>query len=169
MARRRQRLANVMTVPGRFAVLFLLWWILSEGDMQGLAFGAVAAVLVAWFSTRFFPGGDYRIHWLALPGFTVFFLAESVAAGVDVAARLLRPSLPIQPGEITLTTRLPRGAPHWLLANTLSLLPGTLSVSLRGDALVLHGLDLGMDVETSVRRVEERIARLFGCGLEVAP
>lgn len=167
MSETRQWLNDVTTALGRFLVLFLLWWVISEGDTGGLWFGAVAAVLVAWFSTRFFPGGGYRIRWRALPGFALFFLVESVAAGVDVAARLLRPSLPIQPGEIALTTRLPGGAPHWLLANTLSLLPGTLSVSLRGDVLVLHGLDLRMDIKASVRKVEARIARLFGVALEV--
>jgi multicomponent Na+:H+ antiporter subunit E len=162
----RQRQDHIVTALGRFLVLFLLWWVISEGDESGLWFGAMAAALVAWFSVRFFPGDDYRIRWRALPGFVVFFLAESVAAGVDVALRLLRPALPIQPGEVTLTTRLPGGAPRGLLANTLSLLPGTLTVSLRGDTLVLHGLDLRTDPEASVRKVEARIASLFGCRLE---
>lgn len=166
MPETRQRLDSVRMAVGRFPLLFLLWWIISEGDTRGLWFGTVAAALVAWFSARFFVDSEHRIRWRALPGFAAFFLVESVAAGVDVAARLLRPSLPIQPGKITLATRLPGGAPHWLLANTLSLLPGTLSVSLRGDALVLHGLDLRMDLEASVRKVETRIARLFGCPLE---
>lgn len=156
------------TIVGRFIFLLLVWWIISEGQTRGLAFGALAAALVSWFSVRFFPAGGYAIRWRALPGFGAFFLVASVAAGFDVAARLLRPSLPLQPGEITLATRLPGGAPHWLLANTLSLLPGTLSVSLRGDALVLHGLDLRMDLEASVRKVEARIARLFDCALEPA-
>ncbi len=168
MPETRQRLNDVMTAWGRFLVLFLLWWIISEGDGSGLWFGGIAAALVAWFSVRFFAGDDYRIRWRALPGFAVFFLTRSVAAGTDVALRLLRPALPLQPGEITLTTRLPGGAPHGLLANTLSLLPGTLTVSLRGDTLVLHGLDLRMDLEASVRQVEVRIARLFGCRLESA-
>ncbi len=157
---------DVSTTLGRFLFLFLLWWVMAEGDLYGLWFGALAAALVTWFFPRFFAGSAYRIRWRALPGFGVFFLAESVVAGFDVAVRLLRPSLPIQPGEITLVTRLPAGAPHWLLANTLSLFPGTLSVSLRGDALVLHGLDLGMDLEASVRKVEARIAPLFGLALE---
>lgn len=166
MRGRRDNLNDVLTVVGRFIFLFLLWWVISEGSRRGLVFGVLAAALVTWFSASFFPGSAYRIRWRALPAFGAFFLVESVAAGVDVAGRLLRPSLPIQPGAITLGTRLPGGAPHWLLANTLSLLPGTLTVSLRGDALVLHGLDLRMDLQASVRKVEVRIARLFDCSLE---
>jgi len=164
----RQRQDHIITALGRFLVLFALWWILSEGDPRGFWFGAMAAALVAWFGTHVAADSAYRVRWRALPGFAVFFLAQSVTAGVDVALRLLRPSLPIRPGEITLTTRLPGGAPQGLLANTLSLLPGTLTLSLHGDKLVLHGLDLDMDVEASVRQVEGRIARLFGCPLESA-
>jgi len=94
--------------------------------------------------------------------FCGFFLVRSVVAGLDVARRLLSPALPIHPGEITMTCYLPEGSPRWLLANTLSLMPGTLSVLLEDNSLLLHCLDTNQSVERDVRDCERRIAAVFG-------
>lgn len=150
----------------RFAILMPLWWILSEGRGDALVTGVLAAAVVAVVSVRLFPAARYSLHWRAVPAFLVFFLGRSVAAGLDVAARLLRPSLPIFPQEQSFSLRLPAGAPRWLLANILSLLPGTLSVELRGARLTLHCLDRGADNGAAVQQVEARVAALFGLTLE---
>lgn len=158
--------SRTATWAGRFALLLLLWWILAEGYTASLPFGALAAALVATVSLRLFPATGYRLHWRAVPGFLLFFLTRSVVAGLDVAACVLRPSLPIAPGELTVPSRLPAGALRWLLADILSLLPGTLSVALRDEELVLHCLDREAAVTESVREVEDRVAALFGVTLE---
>lgn len=78
-----------------------------------------------------------------------------------MARRLLSPRLPISPGYMSYKTSLPAGSPRWLLANTLSLLPGTLSVTLRGPEIELHCLDTTAEVHDAVARAEEHIARMF--------
>jgi len=155
--------ASLMTtLIARFAGLLLVWWTLALGQWSALAFGAVVAAMVSGLSLRLFPPSDYRIRPLGLLRFIGYFLVRSVAAGVDVARRLLAPRLPVNPGEITLVLSLPEGSPRWLLANTLSLMPGTLSVLLEGDRLTLHCLDLTAAVEQDVRKTEKQIARVFG-------
>jgi multisubunit Na+/H+ antiporter MnhE subunit len=52
-----------------------------------------------------------------------------------------------------------------LLADTVSLLPGTLSSGFEGDTLVLHVLDCRLPVLEDVRRVEDRIAKALGLTL----
>lgn len=145
----------------RTALLLLAWWALTEGDPAALGFGLAAAPLVALLSLRFFPPAPLRPRPLAALMFSGYFLLRSVVAGVDVARRILSPHLPISPGYITYTTSLPVGSPRWLLANTLSLLPGTLSVTLRGSDLELHCLDTAIPVAEDVARTELRIARIF--------
>jgi multicomponent Na+:H+ antiporter subunit E len=63
-----------------------------------------------------------------------------------------------------LPVRLPPGWPSVVLADAVSLLPGTLAVRLdtRQACLELHVLDLGTDVATDVAALEQRVARLFG-------
>ncbi len=118
-------------------------------------------VLVAWLSVLLFPPSIHRLHPLGLVQFIAYFLGHSVLAGVDVARRLLTPSLAITPGEITLSLRLPEGGPRWLLANTLSLMPGTLSVHFDNNLLTVHCLDTSVDIEAGVRRAESQVARAF--------
>lgn len=149
-------------LAGRFLVVLALWWALVEGDASALAAGSIVAALVAGLSVRAFPRGRHRLRWRAVPAFALYFIGRSIIAGLDVARRLLTPSLPILPGIVSLPLNVPDGAPRWLLANTLSLLPGTLSVELHDDRLELHCLDTGVDISGSVRRTEDRVAALFG-------
>jgi len=139
----------------------LAWWALTEGDPAALGFGLASAPLVALLSLRFFAPALRRPRLVATLGFAAYFLLRSVAAGLDVARRLLSPRMPISPGYLIYTTSLPAGSPRWLLANTLSLLPGTLSVTLRERQLELHCLDTGASVREDVARTELRIARMF--------
>ncbi len=145
----------------RFLTALVLWWVLSEGESEALAAGALVSALVAVISVRVFPRGRHRLRWRAAPAFVLFFTTRSIVAGLDVARRLLTPSLPISPGMLVFDLQVPDGAPRWLLANTLSLLPGTLSVELRGDRLDLHCLDTETDIAGAVHDTERRVAALF--------
>jgi multicomponent Na+:H+ antiporter subunit E len=151
----------------RFTALGLVWWILTEGDPAGLWFGLAVTVLVTLASLRLFPPSGNRLNPARVLVFSAWFLGQSVAAGLDVTRRLLSPRMPIRPGRVTLTLLLPEGGPRWLLANTLSLMPGTLSVVIEGDLLELHCLDTTQPVEPSVRRAERHLARLFNVQLTV--
>ncbi|MBE0485416.1 Na+/H+ antiporter subunit E [Marinobacter sp.] len=156
----------LITFLFRSTVLFVVWWALTLGELSGLGFGAVVSVLVAWLSVRLFPPSGFPLRPGGLLLFFGYFLSRSVVAGVDVARRLLSPALPVQPGEITLTLNVPEGSPRWLLANTLSLMPGTLSVLLEGDQLTLHCLDTRDPVERDVRATERRVAGVFGLAVD---
>lgn len=147
---------------GRFLTVLVLWWVLTEGETAALVAGALVAAAVAVLSVRVFPRGRYRLRWRAVPAFALFFISRSIIAGLDVARRLLSPSLPISPGLLSFNAAVPDGAPRWLLANTLSLLPGTLSVELHGDQLDVHCLDTRSDIAGAVRDAERRVAALFG-------
>jgi multicomponent Na+:H+ antiporter subunit E len=142
--------------------LSLVWWSLTDGDASGLVFGAAAGLLVAWISLVLFPPSLHVIRLRALPGFVLFFLSRSLLAAIDVSRRLLSPSLPVTPGYLRAELSLPEGVPRWLLANTLSLLPGTLSVTLQGDEIELHCLDLTQPVRQDFEYTQVRVAALFG-------
>jgi multicomponent Na+:H+ antiporter subunit E len=114
----------------------------------------VASALVPWPVRLARP--------LALVRFAGWFLVQSVRGGVDVARRALSPSLPIEPELLELTTRLPPGAARVLLADVTSLLPGTLSVDLDGDRVLVHALSGGPAVTADFRVLEARVAELLG-------
>jgi len=152
----------VRAYASRALLLLLLWWILSDGEAAALPFGVPAALLLALLLPRLFPAVSLRIHWLPLLRFGGLFLRRSVVAGLDVAARLLAPVPRIAPLQRRLRLQLPPGPSRWLLANTLSLLPGTLTVALQDDDIVLHCLDEDPQLEASLRELERHIGAVFG-------
>ncbi len=94
-----------------------------------------------------------------------FFLINSLLGGADVAWRALHPDLPIAPDLLKYLLRLPPGLPRVFMANTVSLLPGTLSAALDQNILRIHVLDSRRDVLAELEALEQRVARMFGTSL----
>lgn len=153
-----------MSLILRITFCLLLWGILVEGR-PGALLGGVAAVAAALaVAASMPPAHRYRIRLRAIPRFAAHFLVQSVLAGIDVARRILHPSLPLNPGYIHVRTRVGPGAPRWLLSSTLSLMPGTLGVHIEGDSLRVHCLDVERPVRRDIRRTERCVAALFDRG-----
>ncbi len=151
------------TVCMRTLLLALLWWALAGDAAWG--FGAPVILVALGASIALQPARRVRLEAGAMVRFAAFFLVQSVRAGIDVAARALslRPSL--APALLDYRLRLPPGAARVFLADTVSLLPGTLSAELVGDLLRVHVLDARMPVEQGLRAAETRVAALFGATL----
>ena len=66
---------------------------------------------------------------------------EIFAANIHVAAIVLRPNLMLSPSVVTLRTPLKEEVDRVLLANAITLTPGTLTLDLQGDTLTVHCLD----------------------------
>ncbi len=147
----------------RTLVFALLWWILTQGAINSWLVGAPVVLLAVLASGWLLPA----ISWSpsGVVRFIPFFLWRSLYAGVDVARRALHPKLPISPGLFDYRWRLPPGLPRVFMANTVSLLPGTLSAELGKEHLRVHVLDQSGDFISELSLVEERVARLFGVSL----
>ncbi len=149
----------------RFIIFAVLWWVLTEGAASSWLFGVPFSLFAAVASLRLTPERGWRVRPLGALRFIGFFAYHSLAGGVDVAQRVLRPSMPIVPGFVTCALRLPTESARVLLADTVSLLPGTLSTGLYGDTVILHVLDCELPIAEEVRRVEDRIAAALGLEL----
>ena len=151
----------------RFAfrtVLFaLLWWILTEGAMNSWLVGAPVIVFAVLASGALLPGVSWSLSGIV--HFVPFFLWRSLYGGVDVARRALHPRLPISPELFDHRWRLPPGLPRVFMANTVSLLPGTLSAELDEEQLRVHVLDHTGAFASELTVIEARVARLFGLNL----
>jgi len=150
---------NILLRTAGFA---LVWWVLAEGRNDGWALGGVAILAATWASLVLLPPTAQRIHVAALARFLAFFISNSVRGGAQVALLALRGSTALQPDIVTLPMQLPPGGPRVLLAYTLGLMPGTLSVDLAGDILYMHVLDARLPVAAEVQALEDVIARMWG-------
>lgn len=143
------------------AVLAVVWLGLNGPEPGSWLVGGPVIAIAAWAATRFPTRPFVPIRLPGLPRFAATFLHQSVLGGWDVARRVLDPSLPIRPGRVLFTTRLPEGTPRHLMLSTISLLPGTLSTGLLGDRIEVHSLDTRSDAEAELRHLERRVAGVF--------
>ncbi|MDT8285979.1 MAG: Na+/H+ antiporter subunit E [Elusimicrobiales bacterium] len=122
------------------AVMFLFWLALS-GQFTGLLLGsgAAAALLVAAIGrggTRL-PGPGFLLR---LAAYLPWLFLQIVLSSLDVAYRVLHPSRPIDPGVIRIKNpcRTPLGTA--LLANSITLTPGTVTLDAGPEELVVHSV-----------------------------
>jgi len=152
-------------------ITFLVWlavtWNFGPGS---LLIGAVASLAAAWSLRRLeLPEVPLlvmpqRLFW-ALVYVPVLFM-HVVKANFDVAYRVLHPALPIRPGIVKARTTLKGTTGRVLLANSITLTPGTLSVDLVDDVLYIHRIyvpevDPDGETERSLAGFEKYIRRIF--------
>ncbi len=144
------------------AGLFVLWLALAGAGPADLLPGAAAAFAAAWVSLRLRPPGDWQFRPLALAGFALRFLRQSVTAGVDVAWRAFDPRLPLRPGFVICPLRLPPGPTRNLFCTITSLLPGTVPAgSAAGGGLIVHCLDTAQPVAADLRAEEALLTKVL--------
>lgn len=139
-----------------------LWWVLAEGSAEAWWLGLAAVAVATAASVAVLPPRRGAFHLQAAPGFVGYFLWQSVRGGAQVAAMALRPRLDLRPAMVELSLALPPGAPRVLITAALGLMPGTVGVRLDGERLKIHVLDERLPVMEEARKLEARIARLFG-------
>lgn len=156
-----------------YAAVFLsslLLWILLTGSLASEELGAgllVAAVVSAVSGPHLAVLNGLKlspISFLHLFNYLVYFFIALLKANLDMARRILSPSLPINPGIVEVKTSLESPLGRMLLANSITLTPGTLTVDLRDDRLLIHWINVpeDVDVATATRHIaagfEQRIS-----------
>lgn len=74
--------------------------------------------------------------------FALCLFGQLILAGLQAAKLVFRPKLQLQPVLITFDPGLKSGFLKALLANSISLTPGTLTVSVEGERFTVHALNL---------------------------
>lgn len=92
--------------------------------------------------------------------FVGVFWWELIKSNLDVAFRVLTPSLPINPGIVEVKTRLKSDIGKMLLANSITLTPGTLTVDIRGDRMFIHWIDVSSsDIEGATHAIVSKFEK----------
>jgi len=127
---------------GKFILLLLVWVGLTNSlDIQELAVGVVVAFVVARYFT---PSGSFELASI-IPQYLHFaplFFKSLIASNIEVAKIVLNPKLPINTGIVKLKTTLKTNHDKLLLANAITLTPGTITLELNDDSLYVHVLDI---------------------------
>ena len=155
-----------------FMTLLLLWlFLVGPPSSQEMAAGAGVALLLALVPL---PGASVYGEFSLMPKkvlyalrFLVYFLVAVVKSNLDVAFRVLSPRLPINPGIVRVKTSLTSSLGRLILANSITLTPGTITVDIQGENLFIHWINIqAADIEEATRKIvtdfERRLEVIFG-------
>ena len=141
------------------ATLFLFWLLLNGSvavDVVLVGLG-VALLISLLFRDSLAVFSELRATPQALMAalaYVVYFMKELFKANIRLARIVLSPSLPVEPGIVKVRTRLKSRMGRLLLANSITLTPGTLTVELDNEWLYIHWVKVeSADVEAATANI----------------
>lgn len=148
----------------RLAVFAAIWLVLAQGELRYWGVVALAVTGSTLASLLLVPSIGAGLSVLGVARFIPFFIGRSVASGFDVARRAIATPPQVDPIYVEYRLSLTNEAARVVVANSVSLMPGTLSVAIEGDLLRMHVLDASIPAVEAVREIEAHAARMFGLG-----
>ena len=140
-------------------VIFFLIWIIFNGQftLEIAAFGLVIAGAVYWFICKFMdynPRNDLILckRFFLLLHYIFVLLKEILKANAAVFKMVYSAKYQLEPAVVHFTTTLNSTFARILLANSITLTPGTITVSLNDNEYVVHCLDkeLAQGIDSSI-------------------
>lgn len=153
----------------KLSVILLVTWLLLQNSLapgQWLLSG-VLAVVIPWLVVRVWLEPVRLRRPGLLPRYIGRLLWDIVVANLNVARLILRrPAVDLRPGFIRMPLDLRNEQAIAVLAATISLTPGTITVEVTPDQsqLLIHCLDLADEMElvaTLKRRYEALLKEIF--------
>lgn len=149
-------------------LLLALIWMVLTGDLSGINLfaGMVIGYIVLGLMQRQIPMlRGYTSRLPRLIRFIFFFFKELIMANMRVAFDIITPVWHMQPGVIALPLEARTEMEITMVANIISLTPGTLSLDVSDDRRVLFIHAMFLDDEQSVREdlkeMERRVLEIL--------
>ena len=148
-----------------FLFLVAVWsCLVSTLEWQEFVTGILVSLVLAFFlSASYSRLGLPPLSLKRLSAFVFYLgvlLMEIVKANIDVAYRVLHPKMPIKPGIVTIRTNLKQDISKLILANSITLTPGTFTLDIIGDKLLIHWINVkAEDMEEATRIIAGKFER----------
>ena len=151
-----------------FLLLFAFWVLLMGAWTTEIAVvGLVVSGLVYAFSCAFM-GYSPKKEWSIakrlgrIVRYFVYLVGEIFKSAWAVIKLVWSPKLVAEPKLTSFRTRLKNDAGKVVLANSITMTPGTITVDIRGDKFLIHCLDAGFDMGQEGFEMEERVMQVEG-------
>lgn len=149
-------------------VLLAIAWAALNGSFQpvDLLFGFVLGYLVLWVTTRLGKQQPYFIQIRRVFVLLGVFLLDVLRANLRMAGIILSPRMKLRPGVVAVPLILKSEAAIIVLANMLTLTPGTLTLDISTDRRTLFIHTVYLDDPEQFRQqllsgYEQRLQELF--------
>lgn len=153
-------------------VILLIFWILLTNTLK-LEFLIPGLILIVGIIVIFCQHCHIFSEAKTTPkafGYTfiyiLVFLWELFKSNLDLARRVISPTLPINPGIIEAKTKIKSKMGRMILANSITLTPGTFTIDVIDDTFYIHSIAIeeGKTEEMSkniIRRFEKYLEEIY--------
>jgi len=152
-----------------FLFLFLIFLMLTfPFDYQEVIAGFIASLAVTLMFRGMFSFFSFRkpllLSLMHMSAYLFFLLFEILKANLQVAKIVLSPRISVESSIVSFKTELESDFGRSVLANSITLTPGTLSVEIKDDRLFIHCLNTaGISEENAYEKIakpfEDKIKR----------
>ena len=130
-----------------FFIVFLIWYAFTTSLQPAeIITGIILSLVVAYITVVNFDCCDPILitpsHIIYFIQYFFVFLVALIKANFDVARRVVNPKLPINPGIVSFETKLQNHFAKMVLANSITLTPGTLTIDVVGNKFYIHWIDV---------------------------
>ena len=158
-------------IAAQFTVLLAFWLVLSgQYDALFVGMGVASAVLVTALThrilaaslgpaTRGVASAPVRVWRFVV--YALWVLSRIPPAGAQIAYYVLHPRMPIEPCELRFRTHLESQVALTLLANSITLVPGTLTVSIDDGEFTVHAFIPVSASDLANGSMQNRVGRVF--------
>lgn len=129
-------------------LLFLFIWVILNGkiSLQIAIFGIVISTLMFLFICKFMDYSLKKELWIYknifyLIGYVFVLVFEILKANFSVVKMIFSVKYEVEPALVTFHSPLKSEFANFILANSITLTPGTITVSSRDGEFVVHCLD----------------------------
>lgn len=161
LSRGKATLSSILLLLLVLTISWLFWSGLYKPLLISL--GAFSCLLSVFLANRM---GFFRHHQdllkllPRLPGYWFWLLKEIIVSSLDVAKLILKPSMPISPTVVELTTEAQTDVGQVIFGNSITLSPGTVTLDLHDGRILIHCLTSESAKELQKGEANRRAAAL---------
>jgi multicomponent Na+:H+ antiporter subunit E len=137
-----------------FVICLLLWLFLTASfAADELISGVIVSVVVSFIAApKMKILNGLRLHFGFLFGlltYLLYFFGALLKANFDLAKRVVSKDMKLHPEVVEIKTTMRSDLGKLFLANSITLTPGTLTVDVIGDSLLVHWIDVPKNVDVA--------------------
>ncbi|KGX93547.1 cation:proton antiporter [Pontibacillus halophilus JSM 076056 = DSM 19796] len=134
-----------------------MWTFLTESySLSSFIVGYFIGVLLLFVLRRFIPDEFYMKRVVSIIKLIFLFIKELLLSNISILKYVYKPKLDVDPGIFAVPLDVKSNWEITLLANLITLTPGTLSIAVSNDhsTIYVHAMNIE-DVEEDIRSIKE--------------
>lgn len=153
------------------SIVMAATWLVLSGYFIGmiLTFGLISIGLVVWMTRRLAILDEETVPYLNILKtckYYIWLFIEIVKANIQVVKAVVRPNSEISPTLVKIPLRSNVDIAQTMFANSITLTPGTVSVDVKEDHILVHSLLKEMSNPEDFYEMHTRSAKAVSVGLK---